>query len=317
MRAWLRALFFGAGLGFMALASARTLAEGTGAIPRWPVLAGAAVLTAGSLMAAARGWAALLRGHGPDRALRAGFLGAQVGKYIPGGVWVGAGQLGLALEAGAPAARAAGALAVFGIALLAAGSAVAGALGAARAAVSGELGWPAVTAVGLLAPLLLDRRWMRVPVQAIGRRLERVLPGVTPVIPSQRAILRCFGWLVPSLALAAATFVLILASAGARDPLSMAVWAFAVAWLAGYLALGLPSGIGAREGVLVALLATGPGAVVAACLIHRLIQIGVEAALFAATRRAADRTRDAGETARRPRRPRFILTPKEASSCDA
>ena len=206
---------------------------------------------------------------------------------------------------------------MFGVALLAAGSSVAGVFGAVRTAVSGELGWPAVTTAGLLAPLLLDRRWIRVVVQTVGRRLERVLPDVTPVIPSQAAVLRCFAWLVPSLTFAAAAFALILAAAGARDPLSMTVWAFAVAWLAGYLALGLPSGIGAREGVLVALLATGPGAVVAACLFHRLIQIGVEAALFAATRRGTERTGDAGETARRAAPPRFTLTPKELPSCDA
>ena len=288
MRNWLRALFFGAGIGFMAVAFWRALRAGTGTVPPWPALGWAALMTAVSLLTAARGWAAVLAGRAPGPALRAGFIGGQVGKYIPGGVWVGAGQIGLAMEAGVPGACAAGGLVVFGVLLAAAAGTLAGALSLAVVIRSpGAPGWAVLTVPGVFAVVLLHRRRVAALVRALPARLRRRLEGEAPVVPPQAAMVRCFGWLLVSLPCAAMAFVILFRSTGGGDPFLTTVWGFFVAWLAGYLALGLPSGIGAREGALVAVLATGAAPVLTACLFHRLIQIAVEAALVLAARRRA------------------------------
>jgi uncharacterized membrane protein YbhN (UPF0104 family) len=54
--------------------------------------------------------------------------------------------------------------------------------------------------------------------------------------------------------------------------LPLAIGAFAVAWVAGFLAPGLPAGIGVREAVLVAILAptSGAAAIVVVATLHRL-----------------------------------------------
>ncbi|NIQ57013.1 MAG: hypothetical protein GWN71_35535, partial [Gammaproteobacteria bacterium] len=204
----------------------------------------------------------------------------QVGKYIPGGVWVGAGQVGFGMGAGLSAGRATGALATYGVCLVAAAGVV-----VALGAVAGTAGPPTpwLSALGLALPLLLVRGRLAGLAAWLGKRLPARVGGID--VPPQRAILSCFAWLVPAMACSALAFALLLRAAGTGIPAATALWGFAVAWLAGFLALGLPSGVGAREAVLVLLLDTGIGPVVTASVAHRLVQALAEALLLASVHR--------------------------------
>jgi len=280
MRAWVRSLFWLTGVGFLVVAAARAL-RGTDIVrlPPAPVLVGTGLLAAVALLCAARAWSALLSGLAPERALRDGFIAAQVGKYIPGGVWLGAGQLGFAVDAGVPAARAAGALTVYAVCLCAGAGGLVALLG--LVAPVGPEWLTRAAPLGLLPVALLDRGWMA----GAARRLGRWIPAVQgPAIGPQRDIVRAFAWVVAALLLAALTFAFLLAGVGASTPTAYAMSAFMVAWAAGFLVPGLPSGIGVREAALVALLPAPAGAVLAASLAQRLVQMAAEALLVILTR---------------------------------
>lgn len=276
--------FLISGVLFLALAC-RGMLDGSGGVawPGPPALAAAGLLSGLGLLAAARAWSTLLRNAAPGGELRRGFIASQVGKYIPGGVWLGAGQIGFAVRAGVPLSRAVGALAAYAIALVAA----AGGLAGVAALVAGGLGpagggpSPAVVP-GLLFPLLLHRRWMTGLARVVARRAGGDPAGA--VVPAQSAILRASAWITVALALTTAAFTVVLHSLAPGIPSATVAGAFAVAWLAGYMVPGLPSGIGAREGMLVLLLGAGSGpAVVMAALAQRVAQMGAELILLAAT----------------------------------
>lgn len=273
----LRLLFLAAGVAFMATACARALDDGRLMLPSWPVLAGAVGVAASGMLAAAAGWVALVGGRVPRRVAGAGFLAAQLGKYIPGGVWAGVGQIGFVMAAGLPAGRAGGVVASYAVVLVAAAGAVAGVAGLA----AGTSPW--VPAVCLALPILLHRRWLAGSAERLGGWIPRRLGALS--IPAQRHMLWSFAWLVPSIACSALTFALLLRAGGIALPLPVVVSSYAVAWLAGFLALGLPSGIGAREAALLALLDGGVGPLVAVSVVHRLVQATAEALLLLACRR--------------------------------
>jgi glycosyltransferase 2 family protein len=276
MGARLRLLFWMAGLGFLALAAVRSLRGAAEvALPSAVVLLTAVLVAAGALLVAARAWTALLEGTAPRRELRDGFIAAQVGKYIPGGVWLGAGQLGFAVGAGVPAARAVGAMAVYAVCLLAAAGCLVALLGVV--APVGPEWLVRLAPAGLIPALLLDRRWMHGAVGRVGRRFPAARGAL---LAGQGEIARAFASVVAALLLAGAAFALLLGALGSPAPPLLAGSAFLVAWTAGFLVPGLPSGIGVREAVLVALLPGPAGMVLAASLAQRLTQMAAEALLL-------------------------------------
>lgn len=279
----LKTAFFAAGLLGMAFASWRTAGD-SAVIPPWHALAAAAALLLASLAAAAAAWIVLLPDASSRRALVAGFVAAQIGKYIPGGIWLAAGQVGFACDAGISIARAVGAMVTGGVAIAVAGAVASGLLGLLLipAYGPGATGLLGLAIAGLIAPLLLNRRWMAWVATRLAR--WRRMPDGGVVIPPQRAILASFAWLVVTLLAMALTYALLLQSLGGGEAILRTMCIFSIAWLAGFLALGVPSGIGAREAVLVALLPDAIGLVLAASVAHRVVQMGTEAAFVAATR---------------------------------
>lgn len=276
MRPRWTAAFFAVGLSCLAIACfAAVRRSDVAMLPGAGAVAAAALLAAAGLLAAARGWLALLRGAAPAPVLVRDFLLSQVGKYIPGGVWLGVGQVGLAVRAGVPPSRAAGALATFGVCFVAAAGAAAGVAGALPVPGPGAP-YGALLAVGLLLPALLHRRWLA----AIGQHVARRLGGdPSAVIPGQRRILAGWAWSVAALGCSAAAYAVLLAAIAPGITLPATVSAYLVSWLAGYLAIGLPSGIGAREVALLVLLPAAPGAVLSASLTQRIVHMVVEALL--------------------------------------
>lgn len=278
----LKTAFFAAAILGMGFASWRTTGDSV-PLPPWQALAAAATLLAAGLAAAAAAWVALLPGAASRPVVVRGFVAAQIGKYIPGGVWLAAGQVGFACSAGIPIARAVGAMATCAVAIAAAGAFAGGLLGLLLIATTGSgTGLLALSIVGLAVPLLLDRRWMARVATRLARWPRMPTGGV--VIPPQRAILGSFAWLVVTLLAMALAYALLLQSLGGGQAILRTMCIFSVAWLAGFLALGVPSGIGAREAVLVALLPDAMGLVLAASVAHRIVQMATEAAFVVATR---------------------------------
>jgi len=196
----------------------------------WLALAGSFLLGGLGTAAGAFIWLVILDGLGVKPRLRwAGlFFQAQLGKYIPGSVWQYAGRATVARANGLPVRPVGVSLAVeFAAAAIAAGS-MAGFL----------LGWWGALLLAAIAVLLV----------AGGRPTRLRLPAFVTV---KATLLYLPVWL-----LLGASFWLCargLVPVSAHD-LTFYMGAFAVAWLAGLLAIYAPGGIGVREAVLVALL---------------------------------------------------------------
>lgn len=219
-----------------------------------PVLLGFALLAACvNLLLAALSWRCLVPAAsgplGPAISARIFFL-SQLGKYLPGGVWnfVAATELGRAAGfARAPI------LASFILALLVgAGSGLALALLAVPQAL-GDLAMPEwlpfalfVAAVAaLFARPLLQR--------ALAGRLAGIAPPAAPALVLS-ALLAIAGWLAAGLMVCA-----LLVALGIEPDFSLlvtATGAYALAWIAGFAVVVAPAGIGAREAVLIAVLAS-------------------------------------------------------------
>jgi hypothetical protein len=203
---------------------------------------------------------------------------ASLGKYIPGKVWAVAGTAVLAQRAGVqPSAAVAGALVVQALAL-ASGALVVGFT--ARSIVSdmgrelelllGILLLACIAGVGVLASqTLLDR---------VNLYLPRAIPPLRAIRPG--TLLLSFGanllaWVAYGLAL------LLLSRAVLPDielGLAQAIGVFTCSYLAGFLALFAPGGLGPRESVFLLVLAGDIGLKPAAglALASRILLTGTE-----------------------------------------
>ncbi|WP_141013858.1 lysylphosphatidylglycerol synthase transmembrane domain-containing protein [Nocardioides sambongensis] len=247
-------------------------AEISAAIGRTGVarLLGAALLTTVGLGLTGVLWRGLLIALGTPigpREAGAVFFVGQLGKYVPGSVWSFAAQAQLGRRHHVPVRSSVTASSLFllvhtftGVLL---GSALA-ALGVLPTPIAA--GWWVVIAVGSAAVLCPP------VVRRLGDRLAG--EGVATVFGVRElglaGGLMCCVWLCYGAGLA----VLLSAVGPVRpDDLLVAVGAFALAHAAGVLLVLAPAGLGAREGVLIAVLspAVGVGPAAAAALLSRLV----------------------------------------------
>lgn len=203
----------------------------------WLALVGAFVLAVAGTAAGALIWLVILEALGVRTQRRwAGlFFQAQLGKYIPGSVWQYAGRVAVARSNGIPVRPTGVSLPVEFIASGLAGGLVAALL----------VGWWGMAAVAAVAVLLI-----------VAARLARFRR------PAVRATVRATVLYLPVWLLLGGSFWLCargLLAVPARD-LALYMGAFAVAWLAGLVAIYAPGGLGVREAVLVALLSSRLGA---------------------------------------------------------
>jgi uncharacterized membrane protein YbhN (UPF0104 family) len=243
-------------------------------------------------------WRDLLASQGyrtePVAGLRVFFV-AQLGKYLPGGIWNLVAQVGMARDLKIPARQAATAT-FLSVAL----SVIAALLLAGVTlpfAVPGLIDdyWWAFLAVPVLVALLLPRSvaWWSATAFRILRR------PVTPVVLPWTVLLRStallvLSWLLLGLHLGA----LVQGLPGADRPLwLMSIGLFALAWVAGFLVVVAPAGAGVREAALVLGFATvlPAGAVLTVAVLSRVLfvlaDVLLAGALFLAGRRgSADRT---------------------------
>lgn len=256
-------------------AAARSLMERSGDHPsptasRWLV---ALVLVLAAVQCGARGWSAFVAGDGRDAALRRGYALSQLGKYVPGGIWQFAGQAVSAARHGFGRARAAGLVALF-----TGQFAAAAALFAPFAAVGLDTSWwvraalIGCAAAGVFCSFPATRAAV---AWATRHRLTR-RAGSTLELPDRRAWNRSAVLLLLHHAMQGAALAIVLGG-GRQSAFAVAV-AYPIAWLAGLLAVPVPSGIGVREAVLAGLLApTGLAAVMGAAIAHRLLNLVAEA----------------------------------------
>jgi uncharacterized membrane protein YbhN (UPF0104 family) len=252
-------------------------AEVTLSVPR---LAGALALVVISMVMVAEAWATLLKAHSPSMAMHRIFYTAQPAKYLPGGFAQPVGQVMLAVDEGVRAGVAGTAFVIH-----AAESALAGALlGSALVFVSDAPSWIRwVSGIGMLAPLVLWRPAITWTAGLLGRLTGRRV--AADLVPSQRSIVVAFVWVIGSVLLTSAAFVVLSpASMFEVGPASLLA-AYAFAWTVGYLALPIPTGLGIREAALAIVLpVAGIGSVVAVSALHRLVTMLAEFGVFIATR---------------------------------
>ena len=225
----------------------------------WGALVGSFALAMAGTVGSALVWLAILRWLGVRTQLRwAGiFFQAQLGKYIPGSVWQYAGRATVARTYGIPVRAVGLSLPIeFAASAIAAGT-MAGFL----------LGWWGVLILAAIAVALVPGAGL-----ARDRRATFATIRATLLFLPVWLLLGLSFWLCARGLLAVPT-----------HDLAYYMGAFAVAWLAGLVAIYAPGGLGVREAVLVALLGGRIGAanalVVAAA--SRLILILVDVLLAA------------------------------------
>ena len=222
------------------------------------------------------GWRSMLTGWGQRldgwSAARIWIL-SSLGKYVPGKVWAVAGMALLAQRAGVAPWAATGSAVVMQVLAIGTGAAVAGLAGAhnieaaqrGAGAVLMLLVAGAISSVGLLLWPPFLRRVLRLAApQAVGERQPTgrgIVVGIATNIVA---------WLGYGLAL----WLLgrgLLPSSGLGLRLAIAV--FTASYLAGFLALFAPGGIGVREGLFILMLQKplGVGAATSLALASRLL----------------------------------------------
>jgi uncharacterized membrane protein YbhN (UPF0104 family) len=210
--------------------------------------------------------------HAPPRSAMAWYFAGQLGKYVPGGIWPIVGRAELAVRGGVPRPDA---YAATGLSM------VTTYLAAALAICVGSLAswtYPLVGILGLAGFLLgflaFSNSVLRRRVLGI---LNRVSPRATALTEPRRLLVLTLthlpAWLLMSLS------TTVTASAfGADIGIAHMLFITSVSWLAGFVVVGVPGGIGVRESVFTALAGTAltPGVAVSLALASRVVFIAVD-----------------------------------------
>lgn len=297
---WILGAFYMVSAVFVLVAIASSLDRaGDRVFPSWPTIAFALIALAAALRATASGWRALVDDKGTAVQLRRCVYASQFGKYVPGGVVQAVGQVAIAGSIGIPLRTAFPAYVVYA-GHVAMGSLAVGTILATQASSVGAR-WAAVGGCGAIALLSASRPVLQAAVR-VGQRFVPRLRRMGPV-PSQPALIRCFGLQMVFALFQGFAFATLLRSLVPDLPVVAAVGAHTVAFGAGLLAVPVPSGLLVREGLLLAILhpVAGAAAIVTAAIVQRLAAIGAEVLMFLANslvlyRAAGRRAVPQGET---------------------
>ena len=270
----IRLAVFVLGMVGVAIAFRRALDETRGQVfPDVPALVVAGVLTISGIVMAARSWVELFHSGHDRRALAGSLYASQLTKYLPAGGFVqAAGQVSMSVTAGATAGVAATATAVW-----ASVSVVASFLVAAGLVFAESLPvWArALSLCGLFAPALLHRRVLAAVLHTAHRLIRRVPD--PDVLPSQRRVMTALAWSFGNAVAGSAGYAILLRSIDGDTGFVTVASAFALSWAVGFLVFPLPSGIGVREAVLVAIVPNASAAaLLGASLAQRLLVLGSE-----------------------------------------
>ncbi len=220
-------------------------------------------------------WTRMLvtRGHdAPPRSALSWYFAGQLGKYVPGGIWPIVGRAELAVRGGVPRpdAYAATGLSMVTTYLAAALTICLGSLLSWTYPLVGILGFAAF-ALGFLA---FSNATLRTKVLTV---LNRVSPRASALTEPRRLLILTVthlpAWILMSLSTS------VTASAfGADIGIMHMLFITSASWLAGFVVIGVPGGIGVRESVFTALAGTAltPGVAVSLALASRVVFIAVD-----------------------------------------
>lgn len=270
-----------AGLGFVGLRIARDREEIADALsssdPIWLVVALACGLAAMTVLGV--NWLAIVRRGGAPAPWRRGlywFFVGQLGKYVPGGIWPIVGQAELAHRDQTPRPIAYWSTAMSMVATL---------LGAATTAAIAGLVSPAGSR---LIPVLFTLGLVVVAIMFASPRARDLLHRLADRVTARELRLPPAGWFallvaryLPMWVLFAGMNVFSVKALGGTldaDLVMTLVYATCVSWIAGFVIIGLPGGLGVREAVFISMM-TGPlgaGLAVSVAVISRLVSVAVD-----------------------------------------
>ena len=269
------------GLAFVALRIVRDREEIADALsssdPIWLIAAAISGLAAMALLGV--NWLLIVRHGGAPAPWRRGmywFFVGQLGKYVPGGIWPIVGQAELAHRDHTPRPVAYWSTAMSMVATLLGAIAVGAVSG--LIAPAGSRIVPIVLAVGLavgLAALASDR---------VRRALHRLADRVT----TRELRLPDAGWFAVLIVRYLPVWVLfsgmnifsVVALGGSLDAelVITLISITCVSWIAGFVIIGLPGGLGVREAVFISM-ATAPlgaGLAVSVAVVSRIVSVAVD-----------------------------------------
>jgi uncharacterized membrane protein YbhN (UPF0104 family) len=210
--------------------------------------------------------------HAPPRSAMAWYFAGQLGKYVPGGIWPIVGRAELATRGGVPRtdAYAATGLSMVTTYLAAALTICIGSLLSWSYPVIGILGLIGLT-TGFAA---FSNSFLRTKALSV---LGRISPRASALTEPRRLLVLTIthlpAWLLMSLSTS------VTASAfGAHIGILHMLFITSASWLAGFVVVGVPGGIGVRESVFTALAGTAisPGVAVSLALASRVVFIAVD-----------------------------------------
>ena len=215
----------------------------------------------------------VVRGHhAPPRSAMAWYFAGQLGKYVPGGIWPIVGRAELATRGGIPRsdAYAATGLSMVTTYLAAALTICIGSILSWSYPLAGFLGFAGL-ALGLVA---FSNQQLRAKILAL---LGRVSPRSFALTEPRRLVVLTIthlpAWILMSLSTS------VTASAfGADIGVTHMLFITSASWLAGFVVVGVPGGIGVRESVFTALAGSAltPGVAVSLALASRVVFIAVD-----------------------------------------
>jgi glycosyltransferase involved in cell wall biosynthesis/uncharacterized membrane protein YbhN (UPF0104 family) len=245
-------------------------------------VAGTLVAEIGFGLASALALAAVAGRPAPAWRVASVFWVSQTAKNVPGGLWTALARAGLAAEWGVGGRATLGWLATEGLASCTAGTVVGGvALAVAPARLAAGV-WVLVAAAGASIPLVVGS-WS--PLARLVTRLAGACP--TPTQVGRAAVAYVPVWLISAAAFAALCRAIVPLHG---SDLLVVGGAACVASIAGFVAVPVPSGLGVREAVLVALLhpvmpvPLGASVVLASRLLAVLAQTGLAVVVLPSVR---------------------------------
>ena len=210
--------------------------------------------------------------HAPPRSAMAWYFAGQLGKYVPGGIWPIVGRAELATRSGVTRTDA---YAATGLSM------VTTYLAAALTICLGSLlswSYPLVGILGLLSLIAgfaaFSNSFLRSKTLAV---LGRISPRASALTEPRRLLVLTLAHLPPWLLMSLSTSVTASAF-GADIGIVHMLFITSASWLAGFVVVGVPGGIGVRESVFTALAGTAisPGVAVSLALASRVVFIAVD-----------------------------------------
>ena len=210
--------------------------------------------------------------HAPPRSAMTWYFAGQLGKYVPGGIWPIVGRAELATRGGVSRADA---YAATGLSM------VTTYLAAALTICLGSLlswSYPLVGILGLLCLIAgfaaFSNSFLRSKTLAA---LGRISPRASALTEPRRLLVLTLAHLPAWLLMSLSTSVTASAF-GADIGILHMLFITSASWLAGFVVVGVPGGIGVRESVFTALAGTAisPGVAVSLALASRVVFIAVD-----------------------------------------